>query len=68
MTHAEWNETNPFALKFEGLRKIPCYVLTHQPKSLDWHSRKAQSHPIKSVPANVFQEALDSLNDIIALA
>lgn len=68
MTHAQWNETNPFALKFEGPSKVPCYVLTHQPKSLDWRSRKARPHPIKSVPANVFRDALDSLNDIIALA
>jgi mRNA interferase MazF len=68
MTHASWNETNSFALKLEGPKKVPCYVLTRQPKSLDWLARKARPHPIKSIPANTFQQALGSLNDIIALA
>lgn len=67
MTHAEWNETNPFALRFEGPKKEACYVLTHQPKSMDWRVRKARPHPLKQAPAGLFRMALESLNDIISL-
>ncbi|CAN5579546.1 endoribonuclease MazF [soil metagenome] len=68
MTHAEWNESNPFALRFNGPKKEACYVLTHQPKSMDWRARKARPHPLKLVPPSVFAQALESLNDIISLA
>jgi len=34
MTHATYNETNPFAIKYMGPKKDVGYVLTHQPKSL----------------------------------
>jgi hypothetical protein len=31
MTHAASNETNPFAIRFEGTRGEICYVLAQQP-------------------------------------
>jgi mRNA interferase MazF len=68
MTHAQVNETNPFAIKFTTTKGEICYVLTHQPKSFDWRNRGARPHPWKQVPATVFEAARESLNDIIAIA
>lgn len=36
MTTAEYNETNPFAIRFTGAKGVVSYVLGHQPKSFDW--------------------------------
>ena len=33
MTTATYNETNPFAVKFNGPRGVASYILGHQPKS-----------------------------------
>ena len=35
MTHAAYNDTNPFAVKYTGPKGEVGYVLTHQPKSFD---------------------------------
>jgi mRNA interferase MazF len=45
MTTARYNETNPFAIKFEGPKNVISYVLGHQPKSfrLACASRKGPS-------------------------
>lgn len=67
MTHAAFNETNPFAVKFTSSTGEVCFVLTHQPKSFDWRKRAARPHPWKQVPATVFEAARESLNDIIAI-
>lgn len=67
MTTAEFNETNPFAVKFSGVKGVVSYILTHQPKSFDWRVRGAKAHPLKQVPEDVFSLACESLNQIIAI-
>lgn len=67
MTTAEYNSTNPFAIKFEGKRGMVSYVLAHQPKSFDWHKRGAKLHPWKHAPKEVFESACELLNQIIVL-
>ncbi len=67
MTTAEYNSTNPFAVKFQGQRGVVSYVLAHQPKSFDWRERSARSHPWKRAPQEVFATACDLLNQIILL-
>lgn len=68
MTHAPFNETNPFAVKFITAKGEVGYVLTHQPKSFDWRKRSARAHPWKQVPPALFEAACGSLNDIISIA
>ena len=68
MTHAQFNETNPFAIKFSNGKADPAYILTHQPKSFDWRLRNARPHPWKSLPPALFQEACVGLNSIIEIA
>ncbi|NHZ33110.1 type II toxin-antitoxin system PemK/MazF family toxin [Massilia rubra] len=67
MTTAASNETNPFAMKFSGMKGVASYILTHQPKSFDWKMRGAKPHPMKQAPEEVFALACDSLNQIIAI-
>lgn len=67
MTTADYNETNPFAIKYEGKKGVTSYILTHQPKSFDWRKRKAKLHPLKSVPDEVLTESCELLNQIIQL-
>lgn len=67
MTHAPSNQTNPFAIKFTTEKGEVCYVLTHQPISLDWRNRGARPHPWKQVPAPLFEAAREPLNGIIAI-
>jgi mRNA interferase MazF len=38
MTTAPFNDTNPFAVKFVGLKGVASYILGHQPKSFDWRA------------------------------
>lgn len=68
MTTAEYNSTNPFAVKFQGKRGVISYVLAHQPKSFDWRQRGARIHPWKMAPEEVFKMACELLNQIILLA
>lgn len=68
MTTAAFNETNPFAIKFSGVKGVASYILTHQPKSFDWKIRKAKLHPMKQAPEDVFALACESLNQIIEIA
>jgi mRNA interferase MazF len=67
MTSAESNDDNPFAVKVVGPRDVPSYILCHQPKSYDWHARKAKPHPWKQVSEKIFFEACARLNQIVAL-
>jgi mRNA interferase MazF len=67
MTTAEYNETNPFAARFQGPKKTASYTLGHQPKSFDWRARGAKPHPWKTVPDLVFSAACEQLNQIIAI-
>ncbi|MCF7694906.1 type II toxin-antitoxin system PemK/MazF family toxin [Mycetohabitans sp. B2] len=67
MTTADSNDTNPFAIKFQGPKNVPGYVLGHQPKSFDWRARGAKAHPWKRVPDDVFASACEQLNQIIAI-
>jgi mRNA interferase MazF len=65
MTTAEFNETNPFAVKISARGKKTSYILSHQPKSFDWRVRDAKPHPLKQVPLDVFTLACSMLNQII---
>jgi mRNA interferase MazF len=67
MTTAEYNNTNPFAVKFKGPKEIISYVLAHQPKSFDWRQRGAKLHPWKKVPDMVLAAACKLLNKIVVL-
>ena len=67
MTHAESNETNPFAVKYVSVKGEVGYVLTHQPKSFDWRARGARPHPWKQVSPSIFVEACEGLNSIISI-
>ena len=67
MTHATYNDTNPFAVKYAGPKSELGYVLTHQPKSFDWRVRGARPHHWKQLSLSAFQEACEGLNSIISL-
>jgi len=67
MTHAAFNDTNPFAVKFAGPKGEVGYVLSHQPKSFDWRLRRARPHPFKQVSPSVFESACEELNSIIKI-
>jgi mRNA interferase MazF len=67
VTHAQSNETNPFAIRYIGPKNEVGYVLTHQPKSFDWRQRGARAHPWKQVTPALFQDACDELNSIISI-
>jgi mRNA interferase MazF len=67
MTTAVYNETNPFAVKFQGEDGKVSYVLTHQPKSFDWRLREAKIHPWKKAPDEVILSSCELLNQIIQL-
>ena len=67
MTHSTSNETNPFAIKYTGPKNEVGYVLTHQPKSFDWHQRAARPHHWKQLSPAVFLEACEGLNSIISI-
>jgi mRNA interferase MazF len=68
LTTAAYNDANPFAIRFNGLRGVVSYILTHQPKSFDWRTRGAKPHAMAQVPEDVFAQACESLNQIIAIA
>jgi mRNA interferase MazF len=68
MTHAQSNESNPFAVKYVSPKGEVCYVLTHQPKSFAWRERGARPHAWKQLPQSIFAEACEGLNGIISIA
>lgn len=67
MTSAQSNDTNPFAIKFNGPKGMISYVLAHQPKSFDWRVRGAKPHPWKQVSPAVFASVCETLNQIISV-
>ena len=67
MTHAGYNDSNPFAVKYTGPKGEVGYVLTHQPKSFDWRVRGARPHHWKQLSLSVFEEACEGLNAIISI-
>ncbi len=67
MTTAEFNESNPFAVKFVGPKGKASYILGHQPKAFDWRARDAKPHPWKRIPEDKFTLACDTLNQIILI-
>ena len=67
MSHAAFNERNPFAIKHTGPKEEIGYVLTHQPKSFDWRQRQARPHHWKQVSTAIFEEACEGLNSIISI-
>jgi mRNA interferase MazF len=67
MTHAAYNETNPFAVRFQGPKGDIGFILTHQPKSFDWRKRNARVHSWKQLSPGVFELACEGLNSIVAI-
>jgi len=67
MTTARYNDSNPFAVKFNRPRGLVSYILGHQPKSFDWRARNAKPHPLKKVPEVSYARACETLNQIIAI-
>jgi mRNA interferase MazF len=67
MTTAQYNETNPFAVKWIGQKGMTSYILGHQPKSFDWRVRGAKPHPMKKATDDIFALACETLNQIIAI-
>ena len=67
MTHAQYNQTNPFAIAIQGAKQEVGYILCHQPKSFDWEARGAGLHPWRSVPHNILDEALGRLDEICGI-
>lgn len=72
MSTAAYNAGNPFAVAagIASGRKsgAASYVLCHQPKSFDWHLRKARLHPMRRLDDAPFAEVLLVLNQIVQLA
>ena len=67
MTHAESNESNPFAVKHLGAKGEVAYILTHQPKGFDWRERGARPHHWKQLPPAVFEQVCEGLNSIVRI-
>lgn len=67
MTTANYNESNPFAIKLFGPNNKISYILTHQPKSFDWVKRNAKPHPWKHVSEDIMSSCGYLLNQIITL-
>lgn len=67
MTTASYNESNPFAVRFEGPKGEVSYVLGHQPKFFNWRVRKAKLHPWKQVSAAVLMTACETLSQIVLI-
>ncbi len=67
MTTADFNETNPFAIRFDGPKGQKSYILSHQPKSFDWRARGARRHPWRQVPDEAFAQACEALGQILTL-
>lgn len=73
MSTQDYNATNPFAIPLAGKDGLAGkgektgYIITNQPKSLDWRARGAKAHPWKQAPEDVFQAACEGLNQIIAI-
>lgn len=71
MTTASYNADNPFAVgvgSATGSKKgKTSYVLCHQPKSFDWRTRGATSHPAKKLASKPFNEVCAVLNQIVQI-
>lgn len=67
MTTAEFNDSNPFAIKFSGPKGVVSYVLAHQPRFFDWRARAAKPHLWKQATPDVFSDACETLNQIVAI-
>jgi mRNA interferase MazF len=67
MTTATYNETNPFAVKVNGLKSVTSYILGHQPKSFDWRARNAKPHRLRKVSEDSYARACETLNQIIEI-
>jgi mRNA interferase MazF len=65
MTTAQFNETNPFAVKLKGTKGVVSHILSHQPKSFDWRARDAKAHPWKQVPEASFIATCEALHQIV---
>ena len=63
---ATYNDTNPFAVKFNSVRGVASYILRHQPKSFDWRASNAKPHPLKKCQKMRTREC-ETLNQIIAI-
>lgn len=72
MTIAAHIATNPFALAVGAAggvhRNRTSYVLCRQPKSFDWRARGARPHPKGRLADDLFAQACDVLEQIVALS
>lgn len=67
MTHAERHADNPFAIAAHGAKGEPGYLLTHQPKSLDWRERKAVPHPLGGGHSKLLAAALKRFDAVFGI-
>ena len=67
MSSQSYNATNPFAVALQAEDGSIGYIITNQPKSFNWRRRRAEPHPWKQAPEEVFESACDKLNRIIAI-
>lgn len=67
MTHADRHADNPFAIPASGAKGEPGYLLTHQPKSFDWHERKARQHPWGPGHTKLLAAALKRFNAVFGI-
>ena len=65
MTAAPYNETNPFAVKLISPKGAASFILSNQPKSLDWRARDAKPHSLKKVPEDAYIHACRSLRSAV---
>ena len=72
MTAAQYNSDNPFAVAVGAATGRETgqtrYVLCHQPKSFDWRLRGAKPHPPGLLPAPLFRQVCERLNQIIQIS
>ena len=68
MTHAGFNEDNPFAVAVQGPNNEIGYVLAFQPKSFDWRELKAGCHPWGGGHDSILATALAKLDAICGIS
>ncbi len=68
LTHANQHGTNPSAVRWAGAQGEVGCIIGNQPKSFDWRARNSEPHPWKLAPDAVFQQACETLDQIISLS
>jgi mRNA interferase MazF len=68
MTHAAFNQDNPFAVAVVGPKREVGYILAFQPKSFDWRTRNARAHPWGGGHHKALAAALQLLDTICGIS